>query len=246
MDSMDTHNAALLQAGYFNASDLEANRKGQFSQNQVDRFRNERDFIQQTTGKYENKAFVVSLIFGAGALFFCLVLYFVGVFEALETMLGGLFLPAMAGLALLAALFIFVIVPRQYQSSVDMYRSMGTPLAEIPLGAIQTVEAGRRPMNRARGWTGICTAYRAGCLMCSRWTASNSLLPSRSCPSYKTTGFTGSIASMTGAPGGFSAWKLWNDSGWKNLNPQNTCVIIPALSNKEMRAQSAWDGHKRP
>lgn len=141
MDSMDTHNAALLQAGYFNASDLEANHKGQFSQNQVDRFRNERDFIQQTTGKYENKAFVVSLIFGAGALLFCLVLYFVGVFEALQTMLGGLFLPAMAGLALLAALFIFVIVPRQYQSSVDMYRSMGTPLAEIPLGAIQTVEA---------------------------------------------------------------------------------------------------------
>ncbi|KAA0275184.1 MAG: IS1 family transposase [Chloroflexi bacterium] len=34
--------------------------------------------------------------------------------------------------------------------------------------------------------------------------------------------------------------------GWKNLNPQNTCVIIPALSTKEMRAQSAWDGHKRP
>lgn len=141
MDSMDTHNAALLQAGYFNASDLEANRKGQFSEFQMDQIKAERGYIQASVGRYENKGRVISLIFGVGLLFFCGVLYFVGVFEALQTMLGGLFLPAMAGLALFSALFIFVIVPRQYRSSVDMYRSMGTPLAEIPLGAIQTVEA---------------------------------------------------------------------------------------------------------
>lgn len=56
-------------------------------------------------------------------------------------MLGSLFLPLMCGLAIFAALFVFVIAPRQYQSSVDMYKSMGTPLGESPLGAIQTIEA---------------------------------------------------------------------------------------------------------
>jgi hypothetical protein len=47
----------------------------------------------------------------------------------------------MVGAAILAALFVFVIVPRQYQSSVDMYKSMGAPIAESPLGAIQVIEA---------------------------------------------------------------------------------------------------------
>lgn len=141
MDSTLDHNNDLQQAGYFNSADLEANRKGQFSEFQMDQIKAERGYIQASVGRYENKDRVISLIFGVGLLFFCGVLYFVGVFEALQTMLGGLFLPAMAGLALFSALFIFVIVPRQYRSSVDMYRSMGTPLAEIPLGAIQTVEA---------------------------------------------------------------------------------------------------------
>ena len=141
MSSTQEHNHALQRVNYFTAADLEANRKGQYSQAQLDRFKNERDFIQQTSSKYENKSPMISLIFGAGLLFFVVVLYFVGVFDMFQSMLGGLFLPVMVGLALLAALFIFVIVPRSYQSSVDMYKSMGTPLAENPLGTIQTIEA---------------------------------------------------------------------------------------------------------
>jgi hypothetical protein len=38
-------------------------------------------------------------------------------------------------------LFVFVIAPRQYQSSVDMYKGMGTPVDEKPLGSIQIIEA---------------------------------------------------------------------------------------------------------
>ncbi len=56
-------------------------------------------------------------------------------------MLGSLFLPVMAGASILAALFIFIIVPRQYQASVEIARSMGTSLAASPLGEIQTIEA---------------------------------------------------------------------------------------------------------
>jgi hypothetical protein len=41
----------------------------------------------------------------------------------------------------LALLFILIIIPRQYQSSVDQFKAMGTPLAENPLGEIQTVDA---------------------------------------------------------------------------------------------------------
>lgn len=141
MSSTVEHNSALQQVRFFTADDLEANRKGQYSPAQLERFKNERGFIQQTSGKYENKSGMISIIFGAGLLFFCVVLYFVGVFDLLRTMLGGLFLPVMAGAAIFAALFIFVIAPRQYQSSVDMYKSMGTPLAEKPLGTIQTIEA---------------------------------------------------------------------------------------------------------
>lgn len=141
MNSTYEHNSALQQVRYFTAEDLEANRKGQYSQAQLDRFKNERDFIQQTTGKYENKGWLISLVFGVGLLFFSGVLYFVGVFDMFQSMLGSLFLPVMAGLCLFAALFVFVIAPRSYQSSVNMYKSMGTPLEQKPLGAIQTIEA---------------------------------------------------------------------------------------------------------
>jgi len=141
MDSTYDHNYALQQNGYFDAADLEANKQGQYSEAQMKRFKASRDFIQQTSSKYDNKGPVISLIFGVGLLFFVVVLYFVGIFDTLQSALGNLFLPAMAGAALLAALFVFVIAPRQYQSSVDMYKSMGTPLAESPLGAIQVIEA---------------------------------------------------------------------------------------------------------
>lgn len=141
MNSFHDHNVALQQNGNFTAADLEANKQGQYSETQMKRFKDSRDFIQQTSGKYQNKGPLISLIFGVGLLFFCIVLYFVGVFDMLRSSLGGLFLPVMAGAAILAALFVFVIAPRQYQSSVDMYKSMGTPLAESPLGAIQVIEA---------------------------------------------------------------------------------------------------------
>lgn len=141
MTSTQDHNHQLQKSGNFTPVDLEANKLGQYSEAQIKRFKENRDFIQQTSGKYENKGPLISLIFGVGLLFFCAVLYFVGVFDMLRSSLGGLFLPVLAGAAILAALFVFVIAPRQYQSSVDMYKSMGTPLAESPLGTIQVIEA---------------------------------------------------------------------------------------------------------
>lgn len=141
MDSTHDHNNALIQNGYFTAADLEANKQGRYSESQMDRFKAERDFIQNSSGKYENKGPLISLIFGVGLLFFAVILYFVGVVDMLQSALGGLFLPVMAGAAILAVLFVFVIAPRQYQSSIDMYKSMGTPMAESPLGALQVIEA---------------------------------------------------------------------------------------------------------
>ncbi|MFM8876216.1 MAG: hypothetical protein ACKOGC_09115 [Anaerolineae bacterium] len=141
MSSTYEHNYALQQTRYFTAEDLEANRKGQYSQGQVGQAKTLREGAKQNVGRYENKGWVISLIFGVGALFFCVVLYFVGVFDMFQSMLGSLFLPVMAGLCLVAALFIFVIAPRSYQSSVDMYKGMGASLEESPLGQIQVIEA---------------------------------------------------------------------------------------------------------
>lgn len=141
MSSMDEHNFALRQARYFTAADLDANREGRYSQAQLDFFKAGRDYIRQTSGRYENKGWLVSLVFGAGLLVFAAALYFLGVFDMFQSMLGGLFLPVMAGLCVLAALFAFVIAPRSYRSSVNMYKSMGAPLTEGLPGAIQTIEA---------------------------------------------------------------------------------------------------------
>lgn len=141
MESTFDHNTSLQQANYFNAVDLEANRKGQFSEFQMNQIKSERGYIQASAGKYENKGMLISLIFGSGLLFFVAVLYFVGVFDMLQSALGSLFLPVMAGLAIFALLLVFVIAPRSYQSSVDMYKSMGTPVDEKPLGSIQVIEA---------------------------------------------------------------------------------------------------------
>ena len=141
MSSTYEHNYALQQTRYFTAEDLEANRKGQYSQGQIEQAKTLREGTKQNAGKYENKGWVISLIFGVGALFFCVILYFVGVFDMFQSMLGSLFLPVMAGLCLFAALFVFVIAPRSYQSSVDMYKGMGASLEESPLGQIQVIEA---------------------------------------------------------------------------------------------------------
>lgn len=152
MGTIHEHNSALQQVNYFTAADLEANKMGQYSPSQLERFKNQRDFIQQTSGKYENKGWVISLIFWVFLLFFAIVLYFLGVLDMLQSMLGGLFLPVMAGLALLAILFVFVIAPRSYQSSVDMYKSMGTPLQDQPLGTIQVIEARAKAYESRAGY----------------------------------------------------------------------------------------------
>jgi len=135
------HNHELQQTGTFSASDLSDNQRGKFSPAQLKRFEEEREFIRQSVGKYNNKSPLISLIFFIGLIGFTAVLYFVGVLDILQDILGGLFLPVLAGGFVFAALLIFVVIPRQYQSSVDTFQTMGTPLAESPLGSIQVIEA---------------------------------------------------------------------------------------------------------
>lgn len=141
MSSVSEHNSALQQTRFFTAEDLTANRNGQYSQAQISRAKELRDYAKQNVGKYQNKGWVISLVFGIGALFFCMVLYFLGVFGMFQTMLGSLFLPVMVALGVFAVLFIFVFAPRSYQSSVDVYKTMGNSLEESPLGKIQVIEA---------------------------------------------------------------------------------------------------------
>ncbi len=141
MNSALEHNLELQQNGLFTAADLEANKQGRYSPAQLKRFEETRNFMQYSANQYDNKGPIISLIFGFGFLVFAVVLYFVGVFDMLQNMLGSLFFPVMVGALLLAALFIFVVIPRQYQASVEMAKSMGTPLAASPLGEIQTIEA---------------------------------------------------------------------------------------------------------
>jgi hypothetical protein len=150
MSSTSEHNSALQQTRYFTAEDLEANRKGQYSQGQIEQAKTMREGAKQNAGKYENKGWVISLIFGTGLLFFAVVLYFLGVVDMFQSMLGSLFLPVLAGLCLFATLFVFVIAPRSYQSSVDMYKTMGNSLEESPLGQIQVIEA-RADVYESRG-----------------------------------------------------------------------------------------------
>lgn len=141
MSSVSEHNSALQQTRFFTAEDLTANRNGQYSQAQISRAKELRDYAKQNVGKYQNKGWVISLIFGIGALFFCMVLYFLGVFGMFQTMLGSLFLPVMVALGVFAVLFIFVFAPRSYHFSVDVYKTMGNSLEESPLGKIQVIEA---------------------------------------------------------------------------------------------------------
>lgn len=141
MDSAYDHNYALQQNGFFSAADLEANKLGNYSTAQTQKFEDQRNYIKSTTPKYDNKGWLISLLFGFGACVFAAVLYFVGLFDSLQDILGALFLPVMCGAAMVVALFVFVIVPRQYQSSVDAFKAMGTPLVEKPLGTIQVIEA---------------------------------------------------------------------------------------------------------
>lgn len=139
MDS--AHNSALQKNGNFSTTDLEANKVGKFSPAQLKRFEEERDFIKQSSKKYDNKGWLISLIFGIGALFFAAVLYFVGVFDIMQESLGGLFFPVLCVIGIILAVLVIFVIPRQYQSTVEMYNAMGTSIAENPLGEIQTIEA---------------------------------------------------------------------------------------------------------
>jgi hypothetical protein len=141
MDSVVEHNQALQINGMFTAADLEENKHGQYSPSQLERFQLGRDFMNDQAGKYNNGKFWVALIFAVGFVFFSVVLYFVGVFEILQKILGGLFLPVMLGVFVLVVFMIFIVIPRQYQASVDAVKSMGTPLSQSPLGKIQVMEA---------------------------------------------------------------------------------------------------------
>jgi hypothetical protein len=141
MDSALEHNQALQANGMFTAADLEENKRGQYSASQLERFQSSRDFMKYQANKYDNSGLWVSAIFAVGFIIFSVVLYFIGVFDLLQKTLGGLFLPVTAGLFLLAIFLIFVVIPKQYRDSVNMARSMSTPLAQSPLGNIQVIEA---------------------------------------------------------------------------------------------------------
>lgn len=141
MDSINEHNSALQKNGNFTIADLEANQQGKFSPIQIKRFEDERNFIKETSGKYNNKGWLISLIFGVGALFFGVVLYFVGVFDILQESLGALFFPALCVIGIIVAVLVIFVIPRQYQASVEMYQTMGNSLKEEPIGNIQTIEA---------------------------------------------------------------------------------------------------------
>jgi len=141
MDSTYEHNYALQQKGLFSATDLASNKQGKYSPAQLKRFEEERDVIKQSSKKYDNKGWLISLIFGIGASFFAVILYFVGVFDILQDSLGTLFFPVLCVIGIILAVLVMFVIPRQYQATVEMYNGMGISPAENPLGEIQTIEA---------------------------------------------------------------------------------------------------------
>jgi hypothetical protein len=74
------------------------------------------------------------LIFGIGALFFAFILYLVGVFDILQDSLGTLFFPVLCVIAIFVAVLVLFVIPRQYQSSVEMYQAMGNSQEAEPVG----------------------------------------------------------------------------------------------------------------
>jgi hypothetical protein len=134
MNTTEEHNQTLQQHGGFSQHDLDENRQSRYSQSQRKRFETEREFFQSSADKYQNTTPLISMIFLVGLLIFVVILYFVGVFDTLQSVLGLFFFPSLACAGTLALLFILIIIPRHYQSSVDQFKAMGTPLAENPLG----------------------------------------------------------------------------------------------------------------
>jgi hypothetical protein len=150
MESINEHNSALQKNGNFSMTDLEVNRKGDLSPAQIKRFEEERNFIKENSQKYNNKSWLISLIFGIGALFFAVVLYFVGVFDILQESLGALFFPVLCVAGIMVAVLVLFVIPRQYQASVEMYQAMGNSIKEEPVGNIQTIEA-RAETRKSQG-----------------------------------------------------------------------------------------------
>lgn len=111
MDSAIEHNKILQNKGRFSAIDLEENRHGRFSAEQIEQIKNARAIIKNYAEKFDNKKPVISIIFGAGFLFFCVVLYFVGLFDTLQNILGLAFFPAMLCAVFLAGIMIFLSFP---------------------------------------------------------------------------------------------------------------------------------------
>lgn len=150
MNSANEHNQALQQNGLFSSTDLAANQQGRYSEDQLKRFETERDFIQQSAAKYQNKKPVIILIFGIAFVFFLAALYFFGIFDILQDVLKGAFLPVLLAALAVAVFLILVVIPRQYQSSVDAFKAMGAPVSPAQLGEIQTIEA-RAEVYRSQG-----------------------------------------------------------------------------------------------
>jgi len=141
MNSINEHNRDLQQNGKFSEEELKENRLGRYSREQIKHYETLRASNTASAAKYDNKGLLVAFLFAAGFILFAVVLYFVGVFDTLQTILGGLFLPVMCVGFVVILLFIFIVIPRQFQASVDMMKNMGTPLTQNPLGQIQTIEA---------------------------------------------------------------------------------------------------------
>ncbi|MFN8411467.1 MAG: hypothetical protein U0Z26_03675 [Anaerolineales bacterium] len=150
MSTIIEHNAELQRSQPYTNDDLKHNRSNEYSQKQIEFFKASRDYIQNTSGKYENKKLLIGFIFFAGYLIFLALLYFFGAISTAQNLLGSLFIPVFCLVNLVALLMIFVVIPRQYQESVEMYKKMGTPLTEQPLGPVQAIEArAETTINRA-------------------------------------------------------------------------------------------------
>lgn len=133
MTSRNEHNLALQNNAIFNQDDLETNQRGAYSAKQIKFYENILTTMRENATRYNNKGWVVSIIFAIGFCLFVSVLYFVGVFEILQNSLGNLFLPALACVSMAVLLYIVFVLPRQFQSTVQMGQEAGAPLSQRPL-----------------------------------------------------------------------------------------------------------------
>lgn len=141
MSSITEHNLALQSSANFTAKDLEINQRNEYSPEQIKFYENLRTNMRENAKKYDNKGWMISIIFGIGFCLFAGVLYFVGVFEILQESLGNFFLPVLACGFGIVLLYIVFVLPRQFQSTVQMAYEGGASLTEKPLPPIEVIEA---------------------------------------------------------------------------------------------------------